>query len=146
MSGGKTKKGYLQVQLYKDKKKKLFYIHRLVVEAFILKRKMREDEFCDHINTIRTDNRVENLRVCSCKENNNNPLTLKKYSLAKSKSLILRGVNDASIYHFKSSCEASSFFNYKKEETVGTYISQARKNGSNTINLNGEDFYYKQEL
>lgn len=37
----------------------------------------------DHINTIRTDNRAENLRVCTMKENQNNPLTkkhLKKYS------------------------------------------------------------------
>ena len=31
----------------------------------------------DHVNTIRTDDRAENLRVCTHSENQNNPLTKK---------------------------------------------------------------------
>lgn len=34
----------------------------------------------DHINTIRDDNRVENLRWVTHKENSNNPITLKRSS------------------------------------------------------------------
>lgn len=66
MSGRKVR-GYLFVTLWKNRKNKQLLIHRLVVEAFILGRKMKDGEFCDHINTVRHDNRLENLRVCTRK-------------------------------------------------------------------------------
>ena len=70
--------GYLKVGLIKFGKCKMCSIHRLVAEAFIPN---PEDKPCiDHINTIKNDNRVENLRWVTHKENNNNPLTKKKYS------------------------------------------------------------------
>lgn len=65
--------GYLMVDLYKNSQRTHYLIHRLVAEAFIPNPNVLP--FIDHINTIRTDNRVENLRWCSCKENMNNPLT-----------------------------------------------------------------------
>ena len=70
--------GYLAIGLIKNGKTKMFRVHRLVAEAFIPN---PENKPCvDHINTIRDDNRVENLRWVTYKENNNNPLTKKKYS------------------------------------------------------------------
>lgn len=69
-------KGYLMVCLTKNGKHKLFLVHRLVAEAFIPN---PENKPCvDHINTIKNDNRVENLRWVTCEENSNNPLTKKK--------------------------------------------------------------------
>lgn len=71
----KDKNGYLIVSLIKNKKRKTFLIHRLVAKAFIPN---PENKPCvDHINTIKTDNRVENLRWVTCEENMNNPLTKK---------------------------------------------------------------------
>lgn len=67
------KNGYLRIAL-KDKK---HFVHRLVAEAFIPNTENKP--YIDHINTIRSDNRVENLRWVTIKENNNNPLTLKKH-------------------------------------------------------------------
>ena len=70
--------GYLMVNLTKNGKQKSFYVHRLVAETFIPN---PEDKPCiDHINTIRTDNRVSNLRWVTQKENCNNELSKKKYS------------------------------------------------------------------
>lgn len=145
---GDDGKGYLRVELCKNKKKKKFYIHRLVAEAFILGRKMKKGECVDHINTIKTDNRVENLRVCTCKENSNNPLTVAKLkgNTRGAFPLTLRGVNDGSIYHFNSSYEASRFFNFKNETTVGKYISHARKVDKRTIKIREEEFYFSQDF
>ena len=66
-------KGYLMVGLYKNSQRTHYLIHRLVAEAFIPN--PNNLPCIDHINTIKTDNRVENLRWCSYKENMNNPLT-----------------------------------------------------------------------
>lgn len=55
--------------------------HRVIWETF--KSEIPEGYQIDHINTIRTDNRLENLRVVTCKENHNNPLTKKHKSEIK---------------------------------------------------------------
>ena len=77
----KDKYGYEQIGLYKNGKGKTFLVHRLVAEAFIPN---PDNKPCiDHINTIRDDNRVENLKWVTHKENNNNPLTRKNNSEAR---------------------------------------------------------------
>lgn len=69
-------RGYTLVSLWKDNKGVQYPLHRLVAKAFIPN---PENKPCiDHINTIRTDNRIENLRWVSHKENSNNVITLKK--------------------------------------------------------------------
>ncbi len=61
------KDGYVVVQLRKDSKYKLLYVHRLVAEYFI--RKPKEKEQVNHKNFIRNDNRIENLEWFTPKEN-----------------------------------------------------------------------------
>lgn len=53
------------------------YIHRIIWETF--NGKIPEGYEIDHINTIRNDNRLENLRLVTPKENCNNPLTIEHY-------------------------------------------------------------------
>ena len=65
--------GYFTARLNKNNKGRLFKVHRLVAEAFIPN---PENKPCiDHINGCRTDNRVENLRWVTYKENSNNIIT-----------------------------------------------------------------------
>ena len=64
---------YFRVDLSRDGKVKHFQVHRLVATAFLDKPANRD--YIDHINGNGRDNRVENLRWCTMKENNNNPIT-----------------------------------------------------------------------
>lgn len=75
----KYKDEYLSINLCKNGKQKLHKIHRLVAEAFIPN---PDNKPCiDHINTIKNDNRVDNLRWVTNKENSNNPLTINKWKI-----------------------------------------------------------------
>lgn len=69
-----TNRGYEYVVFSVGNKRKTIRVHRLVAEAFIPN---PQNKPCvDHINTVRNDNRVENLRWTTHKENSNNELTI----------------------------------------------------------------------
>lgn len=60
-----TGKGYMIVTLYKQGKPKHYKVHRLVMSAFVGESKLQ----VDHINGNRGDNRLENLRYCTPRQN-----------------------------------------------------------------------------
>lgn len=63
------KDGYLLICLYKNGKQKFFRVHRLVYEAFYVE--IPKGMQVNHINEIKTDNRLENLNLMTPKENIN---------------------------------------------------------------------------
>lgn len=65
--GDNIKKGYIQVTLCKKKVINRYLIHRLVLQTFL---PTEEDLECDHINHIKNDNRLVNLRWVSHSQNN----------------------------------------------------------------------------
>ena len=65
----KDGKGYMKICLYKDGKRKTFKVHRLLAIAFIPN--PQNKPFIDHINGIKHDNRLENLRWVTHQENMN---------------------------------------------------------------------------
>lgn len=108
----KDTKGYLRVYLGKGKSEK---IHRLVAQSFLLNPENKPQ--VDHINTIKTDNRVENLRWATNKENANNEKTKENY---KGKRTLGKNANAKKVLNintgeiFASATEASlSVGNYK---------------------------------
>ena len=67
---GKDTSGYYIVKLCKSGIQKNHKVHRLISLAFI---PLEEGcDFVDHLDTIRTNNSLENLRWCTRQENNQN--------------------------------------------------------------------------
>lgn len=70
---GKYRNRYYNVNLWKKGKMTNKTVHRLVAEAFIPN---PDNKPCiDHINAVKTDNRIENLRWVTYSENRLNPIT-----------------------------------------------------------------------
>lgn len=67
-------RGYYYVRLSKNGKGKNVLVHRALMEAFVPNPDNKP--YIDHINTIKTDNRLENLKWVTSKENTRNPLTI----------------------------------------------------------------------
>lgn len=70
----KRNDGYFNIQLYKNNKRKKFFIHRLVAETFL--ENPNNYPCVNHIDENKHNNNVNNLEFCTIKYNN-------KYSLYK---------------------------------------------------------------
>lgn len=73
--------GYYYVLLYKNGKALRKTLHRIIAKAFIPNPENKPQ--IDHINGIRTDNRIENLRWVTPSENNSNPHRCISFSNSK---------------------------------------------------------------
>ena len=70
LKNGKDAHDYFNVNLYKNGKAKMFKIHQLVVMAFLGHKPDGTNKIVvDHINNIRSDNRLENLQLITNREN-----------------------------------------------------------------------------
>lgn len=88
LDGWISKEGYRKVSFYKDNKRKDYLVHRLVAESFIPN--PNNKPFIDHIDTNRTNNKIDNLRWATQKENCNNVISKKNY-VDSSKQLYISG-------------------------------------------------------
>lgn len=65
----KLTRGYYEVGLFKNSIRKMYLVHRLVWEAF--NGHIPEGLQVNHINEVKTDNRLSNLNLMTAKENTN---------------------------------------------------------------------------
>ena len=92
------KKGYLRVAIYENGKRKRYLVHRLVAEYFIPNPLNKSQ--VDHINNKTSDNKVENLRWVTPKENvqhsieQNRFVTDKKINAYKVRKLTKEQINN----------------------------------------------------
>lgn len=116
----KNLKGYEMVKLIKSGIGKEKLVHRLIAEAFIPNPENKP--YIDHINTITNDNRIENLRWVTAKENINNPITRNKIG-AKGKAVICVETQEI----FKNAKQASEKMNLNRVS-----VSNCLKNSKST--------------
>lgn len=97
-------RGYLEYVFSINGEPKYVRVHRLVAETFIPN---LENKPCiDHINTIKTDNRVENLRWVTHQENMLNPLTYERVNNAKKKPIVGMDKNGNEVCRFNTATDA----------------------------------------
>lgn len=114
-------RGYFVLGLYKNGKTKTVYLHRLIAIHFIPNPENKPQ--VNHINGIKTDNRVENLEWCTNKENvihsysvlKNEAGMKGKFNIARSKRVQQFDLSGILITEFLSAKEASRLLNINHE-------------------------------
>ena len=119
IAGTSDNKGYRQVML----KGKLYFVHRIIYE---LETGKNPGKLCiDHINGDGCDNRIENLRLSTIKENNSNQYKHREGKLIgccyykttkKYKSYIVIDKKQKHIGYFMTEQEAHSAYKTKQME------------------------------
>ena len=96
--------GYYQVILCKNSKARLYYVHRLVYEAF--NGQIPEGLQVNHINEIKTDNKLENLNLMTAKENLNWGTRNERIAKKRSKVVLQFDLNNNLVKEYQSIIQA----------------------------------------
>lgn len=118
-------KGYYHVNLRKDLINKTAKVHQLVARAFI--QNPEDKKWIDHINTIRTDNHIDNLRWVTPKENYHNKLSKAKMEYQNNMFVFSGKINK----NARSVIEYDLHGNYIREWACVRYIMESTNLKSN---------------
>jgi len=102
--------GYYKVRLCKNGKTKDIVLHNLVYQIFNNIEEIPKGYVIDHINAIKTDNRIDNLQLVTLSENVNNALYKTKTN-SSAKPVIQMTLQDEFIKEFSSCAEAARVLN-----------------------------------
>ena len=101
----KNKRGYSQINLYKDGGRTMFSIHRLVAQTFIPNPENKPQ--VNHIDEDKTNNRVDNLEWVTSKENNNHGTRLYRSAMKKRRSVVSKHIKSGAVLVHDSQISAS---------------------------------------
>lgn len=100
----KSKKGYLIFGCHGKSRSS----HRFIYECF--HGLLPESYVIDHINTIKEDNRIENLKACSVWDNNHNKITLEKLKKKEGYYVLVRDKSTGKIVNWFCSISSCGRF------------------------------------
>jgi HNH endonuclease/NUMOD4 motif len=114
--------GYMTSHLYRDQKRCPVKAHRLIAETFI--ENPESKEVVNHKNSIRNDNRVENLEWNTIKENNDHKLTKHPSNVKKYLRPVWQCNKDTKqrIMRFNSTLQAAMSINKDKAKCIASKI------------------------
>ena len=117
--------GYCRVPLKTEKGvEKKFLVHRLIYETFI--GDIPEGYVIDHIDSDSTNNSINNLRVCTQKDNINYAIDKGDF-LGNSKFIYIKELETNNILEFKSLKEMNLFLGYGENYTKGMKSTKTKK-------------------
>ena len=139
-----TSYGYLRVTTYNNKCSKSTFVHKLVLESFI---KIKpKGLICRHINGVRTDNRVENLKWGTHKQNYADTVTHGRASVGDrhgevkipdSKVESIRRAYKRTHYHKSNAQYLADKYSVNKT-TIMDIVNGVRKTAREALGVKGE--------
>ena len=117
--------GYYIVKLYLNSVKKNASVHRLVWTAF--NGPIPEGLQINHLNENKSDNRLENLSLCTAKENINYGTRNKRAGEKQCKRIQMLDKNNNILKTFNSLKEAAQFLNIKSHGNISKCLHGKRK-------------------
>ena len=109
---------YLKYNLYKEKVQKTFRAHQLVAMAFLDYKRRGMNMVIDHINDVKTDNRLENLQIVT-----------QRYNTCKTQGKYSSNYKGVSAQRIQGKKGISFYYRSKiningKEKNLGSYKSE----------------------